>query len=152
MREPRKILPENFSASVYAITSVLSYDGRSGISETLDSVDKLTSMVSATEFGQAEHGTNNKIHQPNNFLNSLIRPRDNPAHYHNGRASASRGMGNRNGQLNYHIRQPPPSASTNHYRGRAPQNFTRPAHEAGLHGEIGPGGDSLKRRHRTYRS
>lgn len=152
MREPRKILPENFGASMYAIASVLSYDGRSGISETLDSVDKLTCMVSATEFGQEEHGTNNKIHQPNNFLNSLIRPHNNAAHYYNGKASASRGMVNRNGQINYHIRQPPPSASTNHYRGRAPQNFNLPAYEAGVRGETGPSGDSLKRRHRTYRS
>ncbi|KAL8088386.1 DExH-box ATP-dependent RNA helicase DExH6 isoform X2 [Apium graveolens] len=152
VREPRKILPENFGVSMCAIASVLSYDGRSGISETLDSVEKLTSMVSATEFGQAEQGTNNKIHQPNNFLNSLIRPRNNAAHYYNGKVSASRGMVNRNGQLYYHLRQPPPSASTNHYRGRAPQNFGLPAYEAGVHGEIGPSGDSLKRRYRTHRS
>lgn len=152
MREPRKILPENLGASMYAIASVLSYDGRSGISETLDSVDKLISMVSATEFGQAEHGKNHKIHQPNSFLNSLIRPRDNTAHCYNGKTSASRGIVNRNGQVHHHIRQPPPSASTNHYRGRAPQNFTLPAYEAGLHGDTGPSGDSLKRRHRNYRS
>lgn len=152
MREPRKILPENFSACMYAIASVLSYDGRSGISATLDSADKLASMASATEFGQAEHGTKNNIHQPNSFLNSLIRPRDNAAHYYNGKTSASRGMINRNGQLHHHIRQPPPSASTNHYRGRAPQNFTQPAYEVGVHGDTGPSGDSLKRRHRTYRS
>lgn len=152
MREPRKILPENFGASMYAIASVLSYDGRSGISETLDSVDKLTSMVSATEFGEAEHGSNKKIRQPNSFLNSLVRPHNNAALYYNGKASASRGMVNRNGQLNYHIRQPPPSASTYHYRGRAPQNFALPAYETGVHGEPGLSGDSLKRRHRTYRS
>lgn len=152
VREPRKILPENLGASMYAIASVLSYDGRSGISETLDSVDKLISMVSATEFGQAEHGKNHKIHQPNSFLNSLIRPRDNTAHCYNGKTSASRGIVNRNGQVHHHIRQPPPSASTNHYRGRAPQNFTLPAYEAGLHGDTGPSGDSLKRRHRNYRS
>ncbi|KAK1388731.1 Helicase C-terminal domain-containing protein [Heracleum sosnowskyi] len=61
VREPRKVLPENFGASMYAVASVLSYDGCSGISATLDSVDTLASMVSATEFGQAEHGTKKRF-------------------------------------------------------------------------------------------
>lgn len=141
---PHKILPELFGESIYAIASILSYDGRPVISAKLESVDSLTSMVSATEIDKSELGRKNG----NNFLRSLIRhrPHQNSAHYNKGMVSASRGMVNLNDQSTYHIQQPPPSASMNQYRGWASQNPTIPTYGPGNYGGVSsPRVDSLKR-------
>ncbi|KAM0016029.1 putative RNA helicase [Helianthus debilis subsp. tardiflorus] len=64
---PGKDLPELLAASIHAIANVLSYDGLSGITGPLESVDSLTSMVRETNIGQPGAGRGS-----NNFLRSLL--------------------------------------------------------------------------------
>ncbi|KAL5976174.1 hypothetical protein ACLOJK_020504 [Asimina triloba] len=79
VKHPRKVLPPALGASVYAIACILSYDGLSGISLHLESVDSLTSMVNAAGLDKssprkqfrttARRGNPNR---PSGFLKSLM--------------------------------------------------------------------------------
>ncbi|XP_060186851.1 DExH-box ATP-dependent RNA helicase DExH6 [Lycium barbarum] len=69
---PGKVLPEVLAASIYAMACILSYNGMSGISLPLESVDSLTTMVSATEIGQSDPGWNSGMYMnPNNSPSSF---------------------------------------------------------------------------------
>lgn len=70
---PRKVLPQNLGASLYAIACILSYDGMSGISSPSEPVDALTTMVGAADIGRANHGKNMLMNRPSkNYLLSLL--------------------------------------------------------------------------------
>lgn len=70
---PRKVLPPALGASIYAIACLLAYDGLTGISLSMESIDTLSSMVSATEIGKSPTGKKKTDQGPSGFLKSLIK-------------------------------------------------------------------------------
>ncbi|XP_058107059.1 DExH-box ATP-dependent RNA helicase DExH6 isoform X2 [Magnolia sinica] len=85
VKHPRKVLPPALGASIYAIACILSYDGLSGISPAMESVDSLTSMVNAAGLDKTasgkqfrppvaggRRGMGQNPSNPSGFLKSLI--------------------------------------------------------------------------------
>ncbi|KAF2302228.1 hypothetical protein GH714_033802 [Hevea brasiliensis] len=89
VKHPREVLPPALEASMHAAACVLSYDGLSGISLPLESVDSLTSMIRATGINNSAPGRRMGPGQnSNDFLKSLISPNiqhTGPSHYHKAR-------------------------------------------------------------------
>ncbi|KDP25957.1 hypothetical protein JCGZ_22947 [Jatropha curcas] len=105
---PRKTLPPALEASMYAIASVLSYDGLSGIPLPLESVDSLTSMVYATGIDNSP-GRREAMNQgPSNFLKSLMShgARQPAPGYHIAKLPAFKGKSNGNESSSYDQRPP----------------------------------------------
>ncbi|GAA0171337.1 RNA helicase [Lithospermum erythrorhizon] len=71
VKHPGKVLPDVLDASMYSMACILSYDGMSGVSSPYESVDTLTSMVSAAEINRLGPGSNQRgNHSNNNFTAS----------------------------------------------------------------------------------
>lgn len=134
-----EVLPPMLGASVYAIACILSYDGLSGISLPLESVDSLASMVNATEIDNTASGRRRTGQNPNSFLKTLmfhdtIRHKS-PSRYHK-----NKGIENWNSPSSYHARPGymPPTLTSNQ----------RPLSQGpgfGGYRALGPRGDSFKR-------
>ncbi|KAH9770543.1 RNA helicase [Citrus sinensis] len=107
---PQKALPPVLEASMYAMASILSYDGFSGISLPAESVESLTSMIQATEIDKCPAARNRGTGQnPSNFLMSLMSPNTRqyfPLRDHKSRIPAHKGSTKGN-QLSTQVAQPP---------------------------------------------
>ncbi|KAF8412726.1 hypothetical protein HHK36_000695 [Tetracentron sinense] len=80
VKHPWKVLPPALEASVNAIASILSWDGRSGISLPLESVESPSSMSNAKEIDMSTPGKRKrKSLNSNGFLKSLM-SNDSPHH------------------------------------------------------------------------
>ncbi|KAM7497850.1 hypothetical protein LguiA_022264 [Lonicera macranthoides] len=121
-----KVLPEELGASIHALSCILSYDGMLGVSPPFESVDSLTSMVSAAEISPSERGQGSMGQNSNSFLKWLINP--GTPHYNRGR---SRGIANHN-DPSTHYGQPYPGP-------------TGPGPHSRAYGVIPPRDDSFKR-------
>ena len=129
---------------MHALACILSYDGLSGVSLPLESVDSLTSMVNATEIDKYSPGKKKEMVQnPNGFLRSLTTqgtPKRFPCHHHNTKVPASKGPTNLGAPSSQNVRPPLNSAGMKF----APQGSR--LNEDGLATQShGPRGDSLKR-------
>lgn len=84
VKHPREVLPPVLGASVFAVACILSYDGLSGIQLPLESVDSLTSMVSAAEIDKSAPGMIEIGQNSNGFLKSPMGHlvRHGRPHYH----------------------------------------------------------------------
>lgn len=95
---------------MYAMASILSYDGFSGISPPAESVESLTSMIQATEIDKCPAARNRGTGQnPSNFLMSLMSPNTRqyfPLRDHKSRIPAHKGSTKGN-QLSTQVAQPP---------------------------------------------
>lgn len=127
-------------ASVYAIACILSYDGLSGISLSLESVDSLTSMVNATEIDNSVSVRRRPGKNPNSFLQTLMAHgtrHKSPSKYYK-----NKGVENWNNNPSSHNPQPPhvlPLLTPN----QRPPSSQGPSFAG--HGGHGPRGDSSKR-------
>ncbi|XP_030929402.1 DExH-box ATP-dependent RNA helicase DExH6 isoform X1 [Quercus lobata] len=141
---PRTDLPPVLAASMHALARILSYDGLSGVSFPLESVDSLTSMVNATEIDKYSPGKKKEMVQnPNGFLRSLTTqgtPKRFPCHHHNTRVPASKGPTNLGALSSHNVRPPLNSAGMKF----APQG-SRLNGDGLATQSHGPRGDSLKR-------
>ncbi|KAJ8753423.1 hypothetical protein K2173_019822 [Erythroxylum novogranatense] len=70
--QPQKVLPPALAASVYATAGILSFDGISGISLPVESVESLTSMVHATEINKPSPGKRRMSQNANSFPESVM--------------------------------------------------------------------------------
>ncbi|GMH15707.1 hypothetical protein Nepgr_017548 [Nepenthes gracilis] len=139
---PRLALPPALAASVYAIACLLVYDGFSGISLPLGSVDIPASMMNATVLERSLGEKKKRMDQaPNVFLRSLLNHGcDKNASFSN----YSRATTNVNNDLPSHLLQPPPIP----FRGSPVIGGPSLAgYRSGVYGRYGPRGDSFKRRH-----
>ncbi|KAK9266485.1 hypothetical protein L1049_001691 [Liquidambar formosana] len=144
----RKVLPPLLGASIYAIACILSYDGLSGISLPLESVDSLTSMVNATEIDKSAPGKRGMGHNQNGFLKSLMSQdtgQNSHSNYQKNRAGASKGTINMNDLSNNNVRPPFTSVSVNPYQRPPSQSPGLVGYGSGSYGPYGPRGDSSKR-------
>ncbi|KAH9770542.1 RNA helicase [Citrus sinensis] len=134
---PQKALPPVLEASMYAMASILSYDGFSGISLPAESVESLTSMIQATEIDKCPAARNRGTGQnPSNFLMSLMSPNTRqyfPLRDHKSRIPAHKGSTKGN-QLSTQVAQPPL------FHGSPVVGSG-----SGMHIPPGPRGDSFKR-------
>lgn len=100
VKYPRQTLPPDLGHTIYAIACALSFDGLSGISMPLESVDSLASMVNATEIDKSSHGRKPRPPYPSNFLKSLMsndfRHSGSTSHDQRSWSSSSRGSRNWN--------------------------------------------------------
>lgn len=139
----REVLPPMLGASVYAIACILSYDGLSGISLSLESVDSLTSMVNATEIDNSASGRRRMGQNPNNFLKTLMSHgtrHKSPSKHHK-----NKGAENWNSPPTYNAWSPymPPSLTSNQRPSSQRPSFS--GYGSSMHGPYGPRGDSFKR-------
>ncbi|XP_059449723.1 DExH-box ATP-dependent RNA helicase DExH6-like isoform X3 [Corylus avellana] len=152
---PKTMLPPVLGASMHAMTRILSLDGLSGISVPLEAVDRLTSMVNATEIDKSAPGRSKGLVQNSNgFLRSLMNPRthqQSPSRHHNTRLPAPMGTTYLGNPSSHKVQPPLNSAGMNQYQrpaSRGPGPGPGPSVDGnsfGMLGQHGPRGDSLKR-------
>ncbi|XP_059664898.1 DExH-box ATP-dependent RNA helicase DExH6-like [Cornus florida] len=143
---PKKVLPQLLEASVYAISCVLSYDGMSGVSLSLKSVDALTSMVNATEIDQ-ESGRKKMGQNPNGFMRSLMwndNPQNFPSNHNKGRLPENKGKAHWNHPSSHHV-VPPAPVFMNADQRSASQGSSAAGFGHGTYGQISSRADSFKR-------
>ncbi|KAF8408631.1 hypothetical protein HHK36_004694 [Tetracentron sinense] len=131
VKHPHEVLPPVLGASVYAIACILSYDGLSGISLPLESVDSLTSMVNAAGINKSPPGKRRGMGPiSNGFLKSLMSDETHPTSPHNHKS-----------------RTPPPVTSVGINANQRPlsQHQGLAGYGSGRYGPYGPRGDSFKR-------
>ncbi|KAL6983216.1 DExH-box ATP-dependent RNA helicase DExH6 [Sarracenia purpurea var. burkii] len=121
---PRKVLSPLLGASMDAIARILSYDGLSGISLQLETMDSLASLVNATEIDQSTAGRRKRMAQSSNgFLKSLMwggnACQSSPSNYQTSMPLASNGEMSWNGTLGGHVRPPIASMYVNPYQSSA---------------------------------
>ncbi|KAA8524176.1 hypothetical protein F0562_010392 [Nyssa sinensis] len=141
-----KVLPQLLGASVYAIACILSYDGLSGISLPLESMESLTSMVNATEIDQSAPGRKKAMGQNPNLKSHMSNAtHQNSPHYHKARAPAFKGMRHWNGPSSHYV--PPPFAPvcTNPHQRSTLNGLGFDEYGLGMRGPISTRGDSSKR-------
>ena len=135
-----EVLPPMLGASVYAIACILSYDGLSGISLSLESVDSLTSMVNATEIDNSVSGKRRTGQNPNSFLKALMTHgtrHKSPSRYHK-----NKGVENGNSSSSHNARPLPFLTSNQRPSAQGPSSA---GCGSSMHGPHGPRGDSFKR-------
>lgn len=105
---PRQPLPQALGASVYAIACVLSYDGLSGVTWPAESMESLSSMVSATEITPPAPRRQGTSQNPSGYLRSFTSHgtfQDSPGQYQKTKVAAAKVASNAVGTSQY---QPPP--------------------------------------------
>ncbi|XP_010242093.1 PREDICTED: DExH-box ATP-dependent RNA helicase DExH6-like isoform X2 [Nelumbo nucifera] len=163
VKHPCEVLPPALGASIYAIACILSYDGLSGISLPLESVDSLTSMVNAAGINNSAAGEDSKsalsggrrvvgqnISNSNNYLRQLMNDdigydvrHNSPSRYHKSRKPVSNG-GHLSGS-SAQIRSPSLPFVPIHGSQRPPQVQGLSGHGSGRQGSSGPRSGSYKR-------
>lgn len=139
---------------MHAMARILSLDGLAGISVPLEAVDKLTSMVNATEIDRSAPGMRKgMVQNSNGFLRSLMShgtSQKSPSRHHNTRLPAPMATTYLGDPSSHKVQPPLNSAGMNQYQrpalwvpGPGPGNGN--GNGLGMFGSHGPRGDSLKR-------
>jgi ATP-dependent RNA helicase DHX36 len=145
------MLPPVLGASMHAMAYILSLDGLSGISVPIEAVDRLTSMVNATEIDMsAQERRKGMVQNSNGFPRSHMSHgthQQSPSRHRHTRLPAPMGTTSLGNPSSQKVRPPLNSAGMNQYqrpalRGPGPGVD---GNSLGMLGQHGPRGDSLKR-------
>ncbi|KAB8472942.1 hypothetical protein FH972_025307 [Carpinus fangiana] len=156
---PKTMLPPVLGASMHAMAYILSLDGLSGISVPIEAVDRLTSMVNATEIDKSAQGRREgMVQNSNGFPRPLMSHgthQQSPSCHRHTRLPAPMGTTSLGNPSSHKVQLPLNSAGMNQYqrpasRGPDPDPGPGPGpgvdgNSLGMLGQHGPRGDSLKR-------
>ncbi|XP_068655675.1 DExH-box ATP-dependent RNA helicase DExH6-like [Aristolochia californica] len=135
VKHPREDLPPALGASIYAIICLLSFDGLSGISSALESVESITSMVNAAGIGKPLKGKFQRQDSVSGFLRSIWAD-DRSSHHH---------AHFRKSQMAQSV-QLPRNDSPGHSKSPIRRSKTPGVLRQGSGGPLPSSGDSFKRR------